>query len=35
MPASDDFMIRSQQHAFNVGLRYSLTHAEEVVSTER
>jgi hypothetical protein len=35
MPASDDFVIRSQQHVFNVGLRFSLTHAEEVVSTER
>lgn len=35
MPASDDFVIRSQQHAFNVGLRYSLTHSEEVVTTER
>jgi hypothetical protein len=35
MPASDDFIIRSQQHIFNVGLRYSLTHSEEVVSTER
>lgn len=35
MPASDDFVIRSQQHSFNVGLRYALTHAEEIVSTER
>jgi hypothetical protein len=35
MPASDDFVIRSQQHSFTAGLRYSLTHAEEVVSTER
>ncbi len=35
MPASNDFMIRSQQHAFNIGLRYALTHSEEVVSTER
>ena len=35
MPASNDFVIRSQQHSFNVGLRYQLTHAEEIVSTER
>jgi hypothetical protein len=35
MPASDDFVIRSQQHIFNVGLRYSLTHSEETVGTER
>ncbi len=35
MPASNDFVIRSQQHSFNVGLRYALTHSEEVVSTQR
>jgi hypothetical protein len=35
MPASNDFVIRSQQHAFNVGLRYALTHSEEIVSTQR
>ena len=35
MPASDDFLIRSQQHGFNFGLRYQLTHAEEVVTAER
>ena len=35
MPPSDGFIIRSQQHVFNVGLRYQLTHAEEIVSTER
>lgn len=35
MPASDDFVIRSQQHSINFGLRYQLTHAEEIVSTER
>ena len=35
MPAADDFVIRSQQHSFNAGIRYALTHAEEVVSTER
>ena len=35
MPASNDFVIRSQQHAFNIGLRYALTHSEEIVSTQR
>ena len=35
MPAADDFIIRSQQHVVNVGLRYQLTHSEEIVSTER
>jgi len=35
MPASNDFVIRSQQHSFNVGLRYALTHSEEIVSTQR
>ncbi len=35
MPASNDFVISSQQHAFNIGLRYALTHAEEIVSTQR
>ena len=35
MPASDDFIIRSQQHVVNFGLRYQLTHAEEAVTTER
>ncbi len=35
MPSSDDFVIRSQQHVFTAGLRYQLTHAEEVVTTER
>ncbi len=35
MPSSNDFVIRSEQHVFNAGLRYQLTHAEEVVSTER
>jgi len=35
MPASNDFVISSQQHAVNVGLRYALTHAEEIVSTQR
>ncbi len=35
MPASDDFVIRSQQHVLNFGLRYQLTHAQEAVTTER
>ena len=35
MPASVDFVIRSQQHAITAGLRYAVTHSEEVVSTER
>ncbi len=35
MPASNDFVIRSQQHVFNIGLRYALTQSEEIVSTER
>ena len=35
MPSADDFIIRSHQHAFTVGLRYQLTHSEEVVTTER
>ncbi len=35
MPGSNDFMITSQQHAFNAGLRYALTHSEEIVSTQR
>ncbi len=35
MPASNDFVIRSQQHSITFGLRYQLTHAEEIVSTER
>ena len=35
MPGSTDFVIRSTQHAFNLGLRYVVTHAEEVVTTER
>ncbi len=35
MPASDDFVSRSQQQSINFGLRYQLTHAEEIVSTEQ
>lgn len=35
MPGSGDFVIRSDQHAFNLGLRYAVTHSEEVVTTER
>ena len=35
MPGSTDFVIRSTQHAVNFGLRYAVTHSEEVVTTER
>ncbi len=35
MPGSADFVISSTQHAFNLGIRYVVTHAEEVVTTER
>lgn len=35
MPGSNDYIIRSGQHTFNLGLRYAVTHAEEVVTTER
>lgn len=34
-PASDDFVIRSQQHTIVGGLRFNLTAAEEIVGTER
>ena len=35
MPGSNDYVIRSAQHTFNLGLRYAVTHSEEVVTTER
>ena len=35
MPASDQFVITSQQHSFTVGLRFAVTSAEEIVSTQR
>ena len=35
MPGSSDYVIRSAQHTFNLGLRYAVTHSEEVVTTER
>ena len=35
MPGSGDFVIRSTQLAFNLGIRFAVTHSEEVVSTER
>ena len=35
MPGSNDYVIRSAQHSFNLGLRYAVTHSEEVVTTER
>ncbi len=35
MPGSGDFVIRSTQHAFNLGIRFAVTHSEEVVTTER
>ena len=35
MPASDQFLITSQQHAFTVGLRFAVTNSEEIVSTQR
>jgi hypothetical protein len=35
MPGSRDFVIRSAQHSFNLGIRFAVTHSEEVVSTER
>lgn len=35
MPGSSDYVIRSAQHTFNFGLRYAVTHSEEVVTTER
>ena len=34
-PSSDDFLITSEQHAFSGGLRFSLTSAHEVISTDR
>ena len=35
MPGSNDFVIRSAQHSFSLGIRYAVTHSQEVVSTER
>ena len=35
MPGSADFVITSNQHILNLGIRYVVTHAEEVVTTER
>ncbi len=35
VPGNRDFVIRSGQHTFNLGIRYVVTHSEEVVSTER
>ena len=35
MPGSAEFVIRSGQHAVSMGIRFAVTHAEEVVSTER
>jgi len=35
MPRNNDYVIRSAQHTFNLGLRYAVTHSEEVVTTER
>ncbi len=35
MPGSADFVISSNQHILNLGIRYVVTHAEEVVTTER
>ena len=35
MPGNQEFVIRSSQHIFNLGIRYAVTHAEEVVTTER
>ncbi len=35
MPASDQFLITSQQHSFTVGLRFAVTNSEEIVSTQR
>ena len=35
MPGNNDYVITSAQHTFNLGIRYVVTHSEEVVSTER
>jgi len=35
MPGTNDYVIRSAQHSFNIGIRYAVTHSEEVVTTER
>ncbi len=35
MPGNQEFVIRSGQHIFNFGIRYAVTHAAEVVTTER
>ncbi len=35
MPGSSDYVIRSAQHTFTLGIRYAATHSEEVVTTER
>ena len=35
MPGNNNYVIRSSQHSFNLGLRYAVTHSEEVVTTER
>ncbi len=34
-PASSEFVITSEHHTFNFGLRYSLTHSDEAVTTQR
>lgn len=34
-PAADTFLIRSDQHQISVGLRYSLTHANEEIKVDR
>ena len=34
-PGNTDYVIRSAQHSLNLGIRYVVTHAEEVVTTER